>query len=797
MTGSNSIGSSTLSMQHSDHAKRTVQRPVDDPAALILEAWSQGLMTGSLVIMAAVTYANMRPGVLLHKLILLELILALAHGTFIFAPDPVYGWYLATTAIGLIVSWSLHNVIAWMKNTPFMGRKLSLFYIGTIILAQPYWATEIYANFAYFNNINLTVYEKIRPWEALFRDPWWIYTTCNLFWVVKTQYNFGILELVRECPRFGLMLVSMCLSIVFIALDVISVTGALKSAMPLGINPFWKVCSPSVSPGSILVSLVFRADGWCILQLCFMFKCLCDTIILDDFKTALDKLSARWLAELSRLWEQLDHITAVVQGQTPRSSSSHDGRQDSFALTAPGASLGFPFMVIQSEAFMNLLGLEQSLPVLLEHVERGRKAIPAQSYGANIVMVDLQEASILLNAFWEQIHTWYPILHADYTEEFIQAITSCFPTSVKSCLTLLVLAIGCVVECESVADALRSRPEAIYIEAAMKMLPCAFAHSGPRSAQCLLLFAIYHLCHGQPFQAYDFVAMASYKLQNYIINELDADSDATQMSILANCFCEITVQLDLVNSGIRNMTSFAPVPTSSGTWTWHLSQSFESSTPSDSDGEFYPQSNDLSYFVAEIAMRKMLQRCTWSTSTLAQGSHVYAPIVAAELERQLDEWLQLLPQQLSFRASSAIGSHQRRDPNSAQVEFLRTQYYAFKASIYWPAVYEALTAGEANSDLLRHCTRFFTSFAEFVPSAAAAVVVCKPNLWTLCTSVFTISMAALAGLTEPCLVGLVPREAILGLKLAIKVLDGAAEVSPSLAEMGAILKERVQLYDCS
>lgn len=132
-------------------------------------------------------------------------------------------------------------------------------------------------------------------------------------------------------------------------------------------------------------------------------------------------------------------------------------------------------------------------------------------------------------------------------------------------------------------------------------------------------------------------------------------------------------------------------------------------------------------------MRKMLQRCTWPTSTLAQGSHVYAPIVAAELERQLDEWLKLLPQQLSFRASPAIGSHPRRGPSSAHVEFLRTQYYAFKASIYRPAVYEALTAGEANSDLLRHCTIFFTSFAEFVPSAAAAIAVCKPNLWTLCT----------------------------------------------------------------
>jgi hypothetical protein len=63
-----------------------------------------------------------------------------------------------------------------------MGRKLSLFYVGTIILAQPYWATEIYANFAYFNNINPIVYEKIRPWEALFR-----YDTAQL--VLSTEWR--------------------------------------------------------------------------------------------------------------------------------------------------------------------------------------------------------------------------------------------------------------------------------------------------------------------------------------------------------------------------------------------------------------------------------------------------------------------------------------------------------------------------------------------------------------------------------------------------------------------------------
>lgn len=60
-------------------------------------------------------------------------------------------------------------------------------------------------------------------------------------------------------------------------------------------------------------------------------------------------------------------------------------------------------MVMQSEAFMNLLGLEQSVPVLLEQVERGRIAIPAQACGANIVIVDLQEASLYVSASCEYV----------------------------------------------------------------------------------------------------------------------------------------------------------------------------------------------------------------------------------------------------------------------------------------------------------------------------------------------------------------------------------------------------------
>jgi hypothetical protein len=189
----------------------------------------------------------------------------MGHGTFIFPHEPVYGWYLSVTAIGLNISWALHNVIAWMKCKAFLSRKVSIFYIVTVILCWPYWGLEIYANFTYFNNIN-KLFLKTRPLEPLFRfvilsslplwmnlltklicsDPWWVFTTVNLFWTIKRQYSFGLYELVRISPRMGIMLLAMCLSIIFIIVDTCSVTNAFSSLLPTGVEPFWKVSQAQV-----------------------------------------------------------------------------------------------------------------------------------------------------------------------------------------------------------------------------------------------------------------------------------------------------------------------------------------------------------------------------------------------------------------------------------------------------------------------------------------------------------------------------------------------------------------------
>lgn len=47
-------------------------RDVGNPEAYIVEGWGEGFMLGALLIMAVITVANMRKGILLHKMILLE-----------------------------------------------------------------------------------------------------------------------------------------------------------------------------------------------------------------------------------------------------------------------------------------------------------------------------------------------------------------------------------------------------------------------------------------------------------------------------------------------------------------------------------------------------------------------------------------------------------------------------------------------------------------------------------------------------------------------------------------------------
>ncbi|KAI2864102.1 hypothetical protein CBS76997_11261 [Aspergillus niger] len=239
------------------------QRPTD-PDILVVEAWGQEFLVGSLIVMIAITAANMKIGVLLHRLIVAELALVLGHGTFIFLHAPAYGWFLSVTAVGLTISHSLHNVIAWMKIRGFFPPWGTRLYLITLLAAQPYWVVEIYANFAFFNQ-GQALYTTTRPLEPLFRcgGPL-VFTTCFLLYTIQRGYGCSLVQLIRISPRFGIMLLFMVISVVFAVVDMCAIRVENRLGYHPGMEPFWK--------------------------LAFVFKCLSDTIILDDFRSALDRL---------------------------------------------------------------------------------------------------------------------------------------------------------------------------------------------------------------------------------------------------------------------------------------------------------------------------------------------------------------------------------------------------------------------------------------------------------------------------------------------------------------------------
>ncbi|KAF1922976.1 uncharacterized protein M421DRAFT_45160, partial [Didymella exigua CBS 183.55] len=257
-----------------------------------LEAWAQGYYAGSLVILILIVFCNYRRGRWLHKLILLELVLALWHGTFIFVKDPYYGWYLSATATLLFISYFLHNVVAWLKIQPFLPQWGSRLFIFSLLCVQPFWIAEAWSNFSYFNGLGSDVNVRMRPWEALVRDPWWIFTTWKLIDAIKKTYEIEIWTLVRTNSRFGIMLLCMLLSIGFLLTD--AAVSAARVTASSGINPYWRFA--------------------------LVFKCASDTIFLDDFKSVLDGIV---LHKFSSANGTIHHRSNVGL------SSSHDVRKRS------------------------------------------------------------------------------------------------------------------------------------------------------------------------------------------------------------------------------------------------------------------------------------------------------------------------------------------------------------------------------------------------------------------------------------------------------------------------------------
>lgn len=163
----------------------------------------------------------------------------MSHGTFCFMDFSGYGFYLSSTAALLYCSYFTHNVVAWMKIKPFFrgphpsfGPRLSKWvtwvYLVTLVMTAPVIIFEIFNNFRFFNNYS-RLYETVRPYEPLMRDPWWVFSCLTFFHVVRKCYSLNAFKLAKRSPRFGILLIAICLAIIFTIMDILaSIISALK-----------------------------------------------------------------------------------------------------------------------------------------------------------------------------------------------------------------------------------------------------------------------------------------------------------------------------------------------------------------------------------------------------------------------------------------------------------------------------------------------------------------------------------------------------------------------------------------
>lgn len=194
--------------------------------------------------------------------------------------------------------------------------------------------------------------------------------------------------------------------------------------------------------------------------------------------------------------------------------------------------------------------------------------------------------------------------------------------------------------------------------------------------------------------------------------------------------------MDVPKSGIWCLDEHVSLPLCQQTWQFQPENTSLADTAPAGPGialsTLSNEGNTQSYFLAEIAMRRMLHRCNTAVQVTSAGEYVYAPSIALELEHQLEEWYRCLPEIIRFEKGDVSQSLELiKIPACPLSNFLRVQYYCCKLSIYWPAVYQAMQDGAVSNHLLDHCRRFFDSYMMLRPSILAAFDNCRVNRWTL------------------------------------------------------------------
>ncbi|KAK5225497.1 hypothetical protein LTR47_009344 [Exophiala xenobiotica] len=466
----------------------------------------------------------------------------------------------------------------------------------------------------------------------------------------------------------------------------------------------------------------------------------------------------------------------------------------------PHETLTFPNMIIRNKAFTRFVGLDDDLATDLLNLERSACRASQQPVTRRHLFLQRQKTVEALTKFYEEIYSWFPILNVAYQNVFLTIIDGSLPPSPETCLALIITALGSLVDPHE-DDA----GHFTYSELAFGMLSTVLVEYSVVAAQCLFFIAVYYSCLCKPLQAYEYVSIASLKIQTLVsLHQNDpAEAEALRRTYWAVLLLEseLCIQFLLPGTGIWNFDETTPLPSNHETWasspdsTSHVSDVSGVAgtvplTPVYRDEELFKNAD--AYFLAEIAMRRMLHRCTTAIRETKTGELVYAPVIATELGYQLEQWHDHLPASLKFDTL-----HDAEQTNTrSSVLFLRTQYYSCLLSIHWPGVYKVIQSSAWEYELHTACEKFCDAYIKYLMSCIPCVDRCPVNSWPLYArcpeSMFVFTMAVARAIKSPAVLASMPSRLPECLSLAADTLGAGASSSPSLARLHYIVLEELR-----
>ncbi|RMY49057.1 hypothetical protein D0864_14782 [Hortaea werneckii] len=370
-------------------------------------------------------------------------------------------------------------------------------------------------------------------------------------------------------------------------------------------------------------------------------------------------------------------------------------------------------------------------PQVLLQREMAREPLDLRQYQA----LDFGNLNAYAQAFFERVNVWYAIVNP-YTwwQYYRTAVSQNMQSGAESCAVLLVLALG----------------EAAHSGVSISLLP-----SGQRPPGMSFFAAAWTMLP----------SLMKEMLERVYWNTLLIESD-------------LLAELDLPHSGIVQFEEIMRLP-----------RSFPYDVTIAGPDEELPGDDDLWYFLAEIALRRLLNRVShliYTHKRSATFSIASLEPVVAELDYQLTQWYEGLPISVKFP--------RERTPAASQVQtVLRLRYFACRTIIYRPYIQAVLSDPTLAHDLsvqescqkcLEACLRQLETLSEHHEGHL-------PYLWQGALSLMSQSLLLMGATLNPALRQLLPSDLEMTAIFAevVAELGRLAHLAPSLDLCAQIVKE--------